>query len=152
MQFGALHPNSDGVESLRQLVAAQIPTAFFTTIIDGNFEPGGTMTVEGGGFYPGETVELVLHSTPVTVATVTANALGGFSTTAAIPTNVPPGAHTLVATGAASGHAFSASVDLKGLAVTGADLAGPTIAGGVLVLLGVVIMLSRRRRPPMLTT
>lgn len=146
VKLGALHPNAGGVENLRQLVAAQIPTAFFTRITDGSFVPGGSVTVEGGGFYPGESVELVVHSTPVTIATVTANAAGGFATTAAIPSSVPPGAHTLVAMGLTSGHAFSASIALA-MPATGVETAGPAVVSAVLLLLGAgSLTLSRRHR------
>jgi len=146
VKLGALHPNAGGVENIRQLVAATIPTAFFTRIVDGSFEPGGSVTVEGGGFWPGESVELVLHSTPVTIATVTANAAGGFATTAAVPSSVPPGAHTLVATGLTSGHAFSASVALA-MPATGAEFAGPAVAGALLLLIGGALIVAARRRP-----
>lgn len=159
VNFGAMHPNAAGVESMRQVVATQVSSAFFTRIVDGDLKPGGSLTAEGGGFYPGESVELVLNSTPVTIGTATANADGGFSATADIPADVPAGAHTLVATGATSGHSFSAAVELAAipggdpgtggpseLAETGAGVTGLVIAGGALVILGVGILLLRRRR------
>ncbi|MGO1538627.1 MAG: SGNH/GDSL hydrolase family protein [Leucobacter sp.] len=123
VKLGALHPNAGGVENMRQLVAAHIPTAFYTRIIDGSLEPGGTMTVEGGGFQPDESVELALHSTPVTIATMQADASGGFS-------------------------GASESSDASGpamIAATGADLAAPVVAGGLLVLIGAGLILLRRR-------
>ena len=62
---------------------------------------GGEISVDGTGFDPGETVSLALHSEPVALGTVAADAVGAFSTTVTIPANTVAGDHTVVATGAA---------------------------------------------------
>ena len=63
---------------------------------------GARLTVSGTSFAPGEQVRLELHSTPVLLATVTADAQGRFTATLTVP-RVAPGAHQVVATGDSSG-------------------------------------------------
>lgn len=48
----------------------------------------------------GEELEIWLHSTPVQLATVTADADGAFSTSVTIPANIPAGVHTVEVRGA----------------------------------------------------
>jgi len=145
VKLGALHPTTAGVENLHQLVKASVEHAFYVRV-HGDASPGSTITVEGGGFAPGETVDVVLHSTPVTIGTPTADARGSFSAAMTIPGDVPAGSHTVVATGAASGRAFSAGVVLA-LPATGSglDAAAPTAIGGALLLLGIALLAIRRR-------
>jgi len=145
IKLGALHPNEGGVGALRTAVAAALPSAFFARVVEGTLEPGGTVTIEGGGFHPGEEVELVVHSTPTSLGTVTANASGGFTTTRTVPSSVAPGPHTLTATGLSSGRTFGASLALN-MPATGADLGGPAAIAGLLLLLGGGLVLARRAR------
>jgi fibronectin type III domain protein len=65
--------------------------------VDGDLQPGATVTVSGTG-YAVNVPELVLelHSTPVQLATVATDADGGFSTTVTVPADVEPGDHHLV--------------------------------------------------------
>ena len=70
---------------------------------------GARLTVSGTSFAPGEQVRLELHSTPVLLATVTADAQGRFTATLTVP-RVAPGAHQVVATGDSSGRRASASL------------------------------------------
>ncbi|WP_062069344.1 InlB B-repeat-containing protein [Demequina sediminicola] len=58
--------------------------------------PGETITIAGRGFDPGESVEVELHSTPVLLASTTADASGAFSIEVTIPEDISPGEHTLV--------------------------------------------------------
>ena len=65
--------------------------------VDGDLEPGATVTVSGAG-YAVNVPELVLelHSTPVELATVATDADGAFSTTVTVPSDIEPGDHQLV--------------------------------------------------------
>src|SRR5690606_4715234 len=63
---------------------------------------GGSLTVSGSGYLPGDTLELWLHSTPVLLGTVTATG-GAFSSTVVIPANTAAGQHHLVVQSARSG-------------------------------------------------
>ncbi|MBN6039572.1 hypothetical protein [Amycolatopsis sp. 195334CR] len=63
---------------------------------------GESVVVQGSGFTAGEDVAVVLHSDPVTLPPVKADANGAFSYTAVLPAQLPEGAHRLVFTGARS--------------------------------------------------
>jgi outer membrane protein assembly factor BamB len=83
------------------------PTVFSSVT---RIAPGGTATITGGGFTPGESVGLTLPTVPVTnLATVTAASDGTLPATAVtIPATLPFGPISLIATGATSGHTASA--------------------------------------------
>jgi hypothetical protein len=57
----------------------------------------------GDGFVPGSSVDVILHSTPVALATVKADGSGSISTFVTLPLDVASGAHEIVATGPAPG-------------------------------------------------
>jgi hypothetical protein len=63
--------------------------------------PGSTVTVNGTGFAPGETVNFILEGT--TAGSVTANSSGSFTGASFVVPNVSIGTHLLHGTGAASG-------------------------------------------------
>ena len=60
---------------------------------------GGTMTISGGGFAPGASLTIVLHSDPVVLATATADPNGAYSVTVTIPAGTTPGTHQIVVSG-----------------------------------------------------
>jgi uncharacterized repeat protein (TIGR02543 family) len=62
---------------------------------------GDTITITGSGFDPGEQVTVELHSSPVTLGTVTANAAGNISGAVVIPADTEVGEHTIVVVSAA---------------------------------------------------
>lgn len=113
---------------------------------------GGSVRLTGNGFAAGETVELTLHSDPVTIAEVTADGDGAFRESVTIPSDAPVGDHRLVAEGASS--ALTAEVPLEvtaampdDLAVTGSTIpVGLIIAVVVLLVAGAVILIIARRR------
>jgi LPXTG-motif cell wall-anchored protein len=79
--------------------------------------PGQTITASTvncpNGYAPGSTVTLTFTSDPVTVATVTADAAGHFSTPVRIPSNATLGGHTITSTGpAAAGGTLTLSASL----------------------------------------
>ncbi|PJJ65139.1 family 78 glycoside hydrolase catalytic domain [Compostimonas suwonensis] len=58
--------------------------------------PGTPVLIESSGFEPGQSVRVELHSEPVVLTTVRADARGVIAAFAAIPGDVTPGGHTLV--------------------------------------------------------
>ena len=76
----------------------------------GRVVAGHDLAVTAHGFTPGEGVAIVLHSTPVRLATVTADADGAIATVVRIPAGTPAGQHTLVLTGLASGRTAVSAV------------------------------------------
>jgi primary-amine oxidase len=102
--------------------------------------PNCTITIKAGGFRIHETVIIVIHSDPVTLATVPADSNGQISTAVTIPANIPAGQHTITATGMTSGHTvtFPIAVAAPGTA-NGGGLSNTGVAaiaaGGSSVLL-----------------
>jgi LPXTG-motif cell wall-anchored protein len=116
--------------------------------------PGDSVTVSGCGFKVGSSVSIDFLSTPVHLATVTADANGGIGATVTIPANAAPGNHTIEATGVAPSGAplvLSANITILGagtpLPHTGSSSTAPLTAAGVgLVLIGGVAVVGARRR------
>jgi len=131
------------------------PNAPSVTTNTSSVGSGGSLTVTGSSFVPGETITLDLHSTPVTLGTTAADGTGAFSATVTIPSGTAPGGHTIVVTGA-SGDSASTAITLVGsiatsgatpaLAFTGADLAAVSAVGAVALALGGMLVLTGRRR------
>lgn len=63
------------------------------------FRPGATIGVSGGGYAPGATVQLTLHSGVISLGTATADASGNFTAQVELPLGLAPGRHQIVATG-----------------------------------------------------
>jgi hypothetical protein len=84
-------------------------------------KPGQTVTVQSPGFTPGETVSVTLHSTPVNLGTVTADASGDVDATVTIPIGTVPGAHELIFTGLSSGRVVTVPITVSPLSA-GYDL------------------------------
>ncbi|MDQ1131030.1 hypothetical protein [Microbacterium sp. SORGH_AS_0888] len=112
---------------------------------------GGQLTVTGSGFTANEPLELWLHSTPVKLTTLTANADGTFTQVVTIPTGTALGSHQIEVRGTTSGSLTLNLTVTDTLAATGLDPAasvGVGIGGGALLLTGiaVTVMAARRRR------
>jgi hypothetical protein len=113
---------------------------------------GGTITVTGAGFLPGEQVQVILHSTPVVLATVTADTDGSVSTPVTIPADIEPGPHTIELMGVTSGRSVEVAVTIEGvedpaaLPATGRTAVPEAGVGAGLVALGGVLVLVARRR------
>jgi predicted alpha-1,2-mannosidase len=114
---------------------------------------GGTVELAGRGFASGETVSITLHSEPIHLANVVADASGAFRAVVTVPANAEVGAHTLIAVGAASGLSAEVGIQVTASGAVGDGLAGtggavPVALIAVLLLLlaagGVLVM--RRRR------
>ncbi|WP_193509378.1 Ig domain-containing protein [Cryobacterium sp. BB736] len=150
---------SDGPPSLplpvRITVTAQAP---FVLESSSGTLTGGEFVVSGGGLIPGSTVAIELHSTPVLLGTVTADASGTFSLRVpALPAGIAFGAHRIVATATSPGGVVRVAelavtvprpvtaVQPTALPATGADSAGPLAAATLLLVTGGVMMMHRRR-------
>jgi hypothetical protein len=133
---------------------------------------GCTLTVTGGGFQAGETIDFFLHSSPVALGTATASPSGSFSMTLTVPAATSVGSHQIVATGETSGtlaslpitvsavtssstsipvsapsSTGSSSATASGLPFTGVDVGALSgIAAGAFVTGGLFLRASRRRR------
>ena len=88
-----------------------------------SLQAGQQVTVQAPGFTPGEQVSVTLHSTPVVLGTVVANASGVVDTTVTIPSGTAPGAHELILTGLTSGTVVT-------IPITVTAVAGPGVATG----------------------
>ena len=127
-------------------------------------KPGDAIDVTGAGFAAGESVRLEMHSDPVLLATVVADADGSFAETVTVPADATIGAHEIVLLGAESGGevrlALNVSVDgtVPGETPAGDDDAPDEIAttgfepgvlpylGALALLAGIAMLLLRRTR------
>jgi hypothetical protein len=117
--------------------------------------PGGTITINISGFQPGEVIVIVIHSTPVQLASVTANASGAASATFTIPNTTPTGLHTITATGLTSGHVVSFQIRVEqataagggpGLSNTGVAAVALGTVGVIFLIGGIAFTFAGRRR------
>ena len=76
------------------VVAGPSPTSTTVTPV-----AGGTVTLSGEGFMPGATLTIQLFSTPVLLATTTADADGNYLIVVTIPPGTSPGSHEIVVSG-----------------------------------------------------
>jgi hypothetical protein len=146
------------VEDVVVVNAADTATLFAARDVRGNIvevKPGavlevaanGDVAVQAFGLRAGETVELVVMSTPTLLGTFTVDAKGSIKTTAKLPTSIGSGNHSLVV----ASPSVKASLGLKlvkssaTLPVTGAtsDLSNWAVA---VLLSGVYVMLVSRSR------
>jgi hypothetical protein len=81
-----------------QLVLAQYTPSGPLKVSSLNPQPGAAVTVAGDGFAPDSEVRVTIESTPVLLATTTADGSGAFSISVTIPAAFS-GSHRLVATG-----------------------------------------------------
>ncbi len=124
-----------------------------TTLSVDKVTAGDQITVNGSGLPANTPVDIVLHSDPVTLATVTTSASGTFTQQVTIPANTPAGAHTIQVTATGiTAPAVDLTVTAAGpvLAATGANATPAIITGSVLLGGGIaallIVALRRRRR------
>ena len=106
---------------------------------------GDSITVTGEGFAPGEEVQLWFLSSPVLLATVTADAAGTFSTDVTIPADATAGTHHLEVRSASSETVSSEVKVAAVLAATGWDGTWTAATAATLLALGGAMVLARRR-------
>lgn len=71
---------------------------------------GGSFRVQGGGFQPGETVQVILHSTPIVLGSFIADPDGSVGGIVTIPGNADPTSHTVELVGDDSGVSLSEEI------------------------------------------
>jgi hypothetical protein len=108
-------------------VAVFAPTARLSA---GTVEAGRRQTATAAGFLAGEAVRAVIHSTPVTVGTAKANALGVATIAWTVPATIPAGAHTLTLTGLTSGLSVSRPLTVVAAVATGSPVAPSSTPAG----------------------
>ncbi|GAB3317766.1 hypothetical protein GCM10027451_36070 [Geodermatophilus aquaeductus] len=147
-----------GTPSTPATTPAPRAEAVSTSVAAATVAAGRQQTVSIGGFRPGELVRGTLHSTPVDLGTVRADAAGVATFTFTVPAGLEAGAHTVSMTGLTSGVTAevpftvtaapaSSSARQGDLASTGADVVPLIGIGGVLVAAGgAAVVVSRRRR------
>jgi hypothetical protein len=116
---------------------------------------GSSVTVTGSGFAAETDVEVWLHSDPVLLGTVRADASGAFTATFALPATAPRGDHLVVLNGTdVNGEAISRTLAIRiqdDLAFTGSSgsvAARATVATTmILVGLAAVVIAGAKRRP-----
>lgn len=138
----------DGVRQGQQgpvLTALGVQSRIATGLLDVSFEvlpqpelginlgsayAGQEVDVNGGGFRPGEEVSLELHSTPIPLTTVVADATGTIRTTITVPAaaEIGPG-HHVVGQGLSSGRTARAGIEV--LAVPGSTPAAAAAAAQI---------------------
>jgi hypothetical protein len=141
-----------------------VPTSGPVITVNGgsqSYIPGGSFQVSITNFQSDESVTLVLYSTPYPLGTFTTDAAGSLTTTVILPSNLPAGSHTIVATGnqgSAASFGFtvqsavidSAPADTGGgspdLAWTGVAVGGSLVLALGLLIAGTITLLAGRRR------
>lgn len=133
------------------------------------FTPGATVTIDGDGFQPNFTTEILFDGTPAqaagasAAAPVTTDALGSFTIAIVVPPSAAPGAHVITAMCSddatfpnqfpvqvlgqvASTTTTAAPGGRTATPRTGSDT-GPLVAAGIVtVMVGTTLVLAARRR------
>lgn len=121
---------------------------------------GSSLTITGGGFEPGETVNIYFTSERQLIGTTTADENGNISAVITIPSDATAGVHTISAVGQSSGRTLTMSFTVTaggtsagvttadagqglGLAFTGATLLFWILSGLALVGLGIGVIKGR---------
>jgi hypothetical protein len=132
------------------------PQAAASSVAEQTLAKGAEQTVVLGGFQPHEMVHGVLHSTPVDLGTVEADAEGVATFTFTIPAGLETGSHSVTMTGLTSGITSEATFTVTaaatagnsdGLAYTGTDVLPLLAVGGGLLAAGAAaVTVAARRR------
>ncbi|WP_051143915.1 hypothetical protein [Modestobacter italicus] len=134
--------------------APTVTTPATKSVAAASLAAGKQQTISIGGFLPGEMVSGVLHSTPVDLGTVQADANGVATFTFTVPAGFEAGTHTVEMQGLTSGITAEATFTVTeaattsgGLAYTGTDVL-PLIAvgGGLLAAGAAAVTVAARRR------
>lgn len=117
----------------------------------GEVADGQSVRVRITGLAPSKAYRIVLHSSPVLLATLTSSAAGVIDATVQIPAGTPVGQHTLRISAADAPDVVVASVplrvtDARLAAMGGGDASGALVLGILLLLAGTALIVARRRR------
>lgn len=89
------------MQGMQSNYEAATPLTVYVPVPSG-LKQGDTFTVTVGGFQPGETIDAILHSAPILLATRVANASGSATFTLTIPKDAPGGTHHIEFVGRSS--------------------------------------------------
>ena len=115
---------------------------------------GESIEIVGTGFTAGHEISAVLHSDPITIGTAVADERGVVRFSYTIPATTPIGSHEIVLTDVATGASAKAPLLVeaattkmgRGLAKTGADVAGRMALAALFVTTGAVVSTRAKRR------
>jgi len=110
----------------------------------GSVVAGGSVSIAATGFAPGERIEVWLHSEPVRLTALTADADGALRASVAIPAATEAGEHRLELRGADSGSLWLPLTVRASLASTGSDVLPAAAGASLAVLLGLLLVVARR--------
>lgn len=131
------------------------PDADVVGCVPSSVRAGSAITVCGGGFIPGEQVQVVLHSDPIVLGVLTAGDDGVVRGEVTIPATAPAGTHRIQLLGVTSGRSiFSTQIVVQDPAAgatgtlprTGAESSTLVTLGAALLGAGVVATFVGRRR------
>jgi hypothetical protein len=112
--------------------------------------PGEKRMLRLTGYLPNEVVTLILHSTPQSLGTFTADSSGTLTVAFTVPAGTSAGAHNLVVTradGSTVTYPVTVAAATPRLAATGADVTVPLALGvGLVIAGGGMLLLTRGRR------
>lgn len=115
---------------------------------------GESIEIVGTGFTAGHEISAVLHSDPITIGTAVADERGVVRFSYTIPATTPIGSHEIVLTDVATGASAKAPLLVeaattkkgRGLAKTGADVAGLMALAALFATTGAVVSTRAKRR------
>lgn len=120
---------------------------------------GESIEIVGTGFTAGHEISAVLHSDPITIGTAVADERGVVRFSYTIPATTPIGSHEIILTDAATGVSVkvpflieaattkeAATAKSRGLAKTGADVAGLMALAALFAATGAVVSTRAKRR------
>ena len=115
---------------------------------------GESIEIVGTGFTAGHEISAVLHSDPITIGTAVADARGVVRFSYTIPATTPAGSHEIILTDVATGASTKAPLLVeaattkkgRGLAKTGADVAGLMALIALFATTGAVVSTRAKRR------
>lgn len=130
------------------------------TVSDDNPAPGDDVDITATGFGPNTDSTIFILSTPIQLATATADSNGVVRATVTIPEDIQPGAHTIEVRGVDSnetprtvsipitvaGEVTGTTAAAQPLAATGSGLSTLVLVAGVLAAAGGALLLQVRRR------
>jgi hypothetical protein len=105
--------------------------------------PGAEIVVKGAGYAPYSSVTITVYSSPIVLATVTADATGAFEQSVTAPESLAAGTHSFVAAGVdPDGNVRALRLDLtiaSGSDTGGLPVTGPSVLWLIIVGFGITL-------------
>lgn len=119
--------NLEAVRTLEVVIAEPAPTVVAGS---GRVTAGGSLAVAGTGYAPGEPVRVVLHSDPVVLGELRADASGSVAGLVTIPAGTAAGAHEIELLGLESGRSARTGLEVASAGGSPGGGGGGPSAGG----------------------